>query len=73
MITHDRAHELLAAVALDAVESIEDDQIESHVNECPRCATELIALRDVASALGNRRRTGAGAPVVGYLEPAQRA
>lgn len=53
MITHDQAHDLMAAFALDAVETIEHDPIESHVNECPRCATELIALRDVASALGN--------------------
>lgn len=53
MITHDQTHDFLAAFALDAVESIEGDQIESHLNECPRCATELMALRDVASALGN--------------------
>ena len=54
MITHDQAHDLLAAFALDAVDGgIEHDQIESHLNECPRCATELVALRDVASALGN--------------------
>ena len=53
MITHDQAHDLLAAFALDAVDDIEHDQIESHLNECPRCATELMALRDVASALGN--------------------
>ena len=54
MITHDQAHDLLAAFALDAVDGgIEHGQIESHLNECPRCATELIALRDVASALGN--------------------
>ena len=54
MITHDQAHDLLAAFALDAVDGgIEHGQVESHLNECPRCATELIALRDVASALGN--------------------
>ena len=54
MITHDQAHDLLAAFALDAVDGgIEHDQIESHLNECPRCATEIVALRDVASALGN--------------------
>ncbi len=27
--------------------------MESHLKECPRCASELAALRDVASALGN--------------------
>jgi anti-sigma-K factor RskA len=54
VITHDQAHDLLAAFALDAVDGgIEHDQIESHLNECPRCATEIVALRDVASALGN--------------------
>jgi anti-sigma factor RsiW len=54
VITHDQAHDLLAAFALDAVDGgIEHDQIESHLNDCPRCATELMALRDVASVLGN--------------------
>lgn len=53
MITHDQAHDLLAAFALDAVGDMEHDQIESHLKECPRCAMELRALRDVASALGN--------------------
>ncbi len=53
MITHDQANDLLAVFALDAVAGIEHDQIESHLNECPRCATELRALCDVASALGN--------------------
>ncbi len=53
MITHDQTEDLLAAYALDAVEAIEHGQIESHLNQCPRCATQLMALRDVASALGN--------------------
>jgi hypothetical protein len=53
VISHDQAHDLLAALALDAVEHFEHDQIESHLSECPRCATELMALLDVASALGN--------------------
>jgi anti-sigma-K factor RskA len=53
VITHDEAHDLLAAFSLDAVNDIEQDQIESHIKECPRCAAELVALRDVASALGN--------------------
>ena len=53
MITHDQAHDLLPAFALDAVDDVEHDKIESHVNGCPRSATELMALRDVASALGN--------------------
>jgi anti-sigma-K factor RskA len=53
VITHDQAHDLLAAFALDAVDKIEHDRIDLHLKECPRCAAELIALRDVASALGN--------------------
>lgn len=53
MITHDQSHDLLAAFALDAVENFEHDEIESHLRGCPRCATELTALRDVASSLGN--------------------
>ena len=53
MITHDESHDLLGAFALDAVEDLEHDEIEAHTRECPRCATELMALREVASALGN--------------------
>jgi anti-sigma-K factor RskA len=53
VITHDQAHDLLAAFALDAVKEVEHDQIESHLEECPRCAAQLVALRDVAAALGN--------------------
>jgi anti-sigma-K factor RskA len=53
VITHDHAHDLLGAFALDAVEDFEHDEIESHIRDCPRCATELMGLRDVASALGN--------------------
>lgn len=52
-MTHDEASELLAALALDAVESGEREQIEAHVAQCPRCQSELDSLREVASAMGN--------------------
>ncbi|MGC1419021.1 MAG: anti-sigma factor [Acidimicrobiales bacterium] len=52
-MTHDEASELLAALALDAVEVDERTAIEDHVAQCPRCQAELDALREVASAMGN--------------------
>jgi anti-sigma-K factor RskA len=56
-MTHDEASELLAALALDAVESDERTAIEEHVAQCPRCQSELDALREVASAIGNSVET----------------
>jgi anti-sigma-K factor RskA len=53
MMTHEEASELLAALALDAVDSAEREQIEAHVAQCPRCQSELDSLREVASAMGN--------------------
>jgi anti-sigma-K factor RskA len=53
MMTHEQASELLAVYALDAVESEEHEQIESHLAGCPRCRAELDAHREVAAALGN--------------------
>ena len=52
-MTHDDAADLLAAFALDAVEDHEYQAVELHLKECRRCASELVALREVASALGN--------------------
>jgi len=52
-VTHDEANELLAALALDAVDDTEREAVEAHVAQCPRCQSELDALRDVAGALGN--------------------
>jgi anti-sigma-K factor RskA len=52
-MTHDEASELLAALALDAVDGAEREQIEAHVAQCPRCQSELDSLREVASAMGN--------------------
>lgn len=53
MMNHDQANELLAALALDAVEDDERTAIDEHVGGCPRCQNELDALREVAGALGN--------------------
>ena len=52
-MTHDEASELLAVLALDAVEGDEYERIEAHLAECPRCRAELDAHREVAAALGN--------------------
>jgi anti-sigma-K factor RskA len=53
MMTHQQASELLAVFALDAVDSDEQELIEAHLADCPRCRAELDAHRDVAAALGN--------------------
>jgi hypothetical protein len=52
-MTHEEANELLAALAIDAVDDAERAAILAHVAECPRCQSELDAMREVASALGN--------------------
>jgi anti-sigma-K factor RskA len=52
VITHDEAHHLLAAFALDAVRLDEQEQIKAHLSRCPRCRIELDGHRDVAAALG---------------------
>jgi anti-sigma-K factor RskA len=52
VITHEEAHHLLAAFALDAVRIDEHQQIEAHLSNCPRCRMELDGHREVAAALG---------------------
>ncbi|MFI5034737.1 MAG: anti-sigma factor domain-containing protein [Acidimicrobiales bacterium] len=52
-MTHDEARELLAALALDAVDGEERSLLEEHVAQCPRCQSELDGYREVAGALGN--------------------
>jgi anti-sigma factor RsiW len=52
-MTHDEASELLAALALDAVDDAEREAIEEHLVQCPHCQSELDALREVAGVLGN--------------------
>jgi Anti-sigma-K factor rskA len=53
MMDHDEANELLAALALNAVESDVALEIEAHVASCPRCQSELDGFRAVAASLGN--------------------
>jgi anti-sigma-K factor RskA len=52
-MTHDDASELLASMALDALDEETLGHVEEHVLTCPECRGELDALREVASALGN--------------------
>ena len=53
MMTHDEIGELVAAYALDAVVGDEYRDVELHLEQCPRCRSELDVYRDVAAALGN--------------------
>ena len=53
MMTHDEAFELLATLALDALDADVESAVEEHVLMCPRCRAEVDGLRDVASAMGN--------------------
>jgi anti-sigma-K factor RskA len=51
-MTHDEAFEMLAPLALDALDADVRITMEEHVLTCPRCRAELDGLRDVASAMG---------------------
>ncbi len=53
MMNHDEANELLAVLALNAVDSDVALEIEAHVATCPRCQSELDGYRSVAAAIGN--------------------
>ncbi len=53
MVTHGEISDLLAAYALDAVVGDEYRVVEGHLEQCPRCWSELDAFRDVAAGLGN--------------------
>jgi anti-sigma-K factor RskA len=52
-MTHDESAELLAAMALDALDTDSHARVEEHILTCPECQRELDSLREVASALGN--------------------
>lgn len=52
-MTHDEISELVATYALDAVVGDESRDVERHLEQCPRCRSELDVYRDVAGALGN--------------------
>jgi Anti-sigma-K factor rskA, C-terminal/Putative zinc-finger len=70
-LTHDEIEGLLGAYALDAVEPDEVEQVERHLETCPRCRSEVAGHREVAAMLGN---TGGDAPeglwdrIAGQLE-----
>lgn len=53
MLTHDEANDLLAALALDAVDTDERTNLDHHLSECPRCRAELDSLLGVAAIMGN--------------------
>jgi hypothetical protein len=58
-LAHDEVQELLGAYALHAVEPDEAEAIEGHLEECPRCRSEVAGHREVAALLGN---SGGAAP-----------
>lgn len=58
-MTHTEIEELLGAYALDAVTPEEADEVERHLQECPRCRAEVEAHRETASSLAH---LGADAP-----------
>ncbi|HTB09442.1 MAG TPA: anti-sigma factor [Acidimicrobiales bacterium] len=51
-MSHDDASELLAPLALDALDPDIAANVEAHVHTCAECRAELDGLREVASALG---------------------
>lgn len=51
-MSHDDASDLLAPLALDALDADVRTSVEAHVESCPECQAELDGLREVASALG---------------------
>jgi anti-sigma-K factor RskA len=52
-MSHDEAFELLAPLALDALDTDVRAVVENHVESCPECQRELDGLREVSTALGN--------------------
>lgn len=52
-MSHDEAFELLAPLALDALDADLRSRVEAHVETCPDCQRELDGLLEVAAALGS--------------------
>jgi len=52
-MTHNEIEELLGVYALDALDDDERQEVEEHLQSCPRCRAELAAHREVAAMLGN--------------------
>jgi anti-sigma-K factor RskA len=52
-MNHEEAQELLGVYALNAVDGEERRELDAHIEECLRCSSELDALREAASAMGD--------------------
>lgn len=52
-LNHVEITELLGAYALDAVDGPEADQVERHLQVCPRCQAEVADHREVAAAMAS--------------------
>lgn len=50
-MTHEELQDLLGAYALDALDPEEMAEVEEHLEECPRCRSEVEAYRNTASLL----------------------
>ena len=50
-MTHDELRELLAAYALDALDSEDERAVEAHLATCPDCRRDVAALREAAASL----------------------
>ena len=51
--SHEEIQELLGVYALHALEPDEQQLVEEHLEECPRCQQEVRGHREVATLLGN--------------------
>jgi anti-sigma-K factor RskA len=74
-MNHDDASELLASLALDALDDEARAEIEAHVEGCPECQRELDGLREVATALGSTVETppeGLWDKIAGHLYDTER-
>jgi hypothetical protein len=56
-MSHEEAFELLAPLALDALDPDVRLRVDAHVEACPDCRRELDGLREVATALGTTGET----------------
>ncbi len=51
MDEHERQQEMVAAYALGRVDAPECAEVETHLRDCPACATLLLEYQDVAGVL----------------------
>ena len=50
---HEEAFAEIGALAIGALNGAEERAVMSHVSECPECAAELAAMREVVAGLPN--------------------